>query len=197
MESFWDRRYSETEYAYGKNPNLFFKKSISGIPPGKILLPAEGEGRNAVFAAQIGWEVFAFDTSKQALAKAKQLSEEKKVKINYIHSNFDSISLANNYFDCLALIYVHPPEDQRRDIHRQLLKSLRAGGKLILEGFSKNQLNNSSGGPKDINLLFSCEEILEDFSGMKNLRVAEKNIQLNEGIFHQGIASVIRLTGIK
>ena len=80
MKEFWNNIYKKKEYAYGKEPNKYFKKEIDKINPGKILLAAEGEGRNAVYAASIGWEVYAYDFSEFAYQKAVSLSKEKKCK---------------------------------------------------------------------------------------------------------------------
>lgn len=61
MEAFWNNRYKEKEFAYGIAPNQFFKESINKLKiKGTILLPAEGEGRNAVYAAKKGLKVTAF-----------------------------------------------------------------------------------------------------------------------------------------
>ena len=79
----WNKRYAQKEYFYGKQPNEFFRKQLLKFPPGRILLPAEGEGRNAVFAALSGWDVVAFDTSTEAKKKAEKLAKENKVQISY------------------------------------------------------------------------------------------------------------------
>ena len=70
MKDFWNQRYAADEYAYGTAPNAFFKAVLDPLPPGRILLPAEGEGRNAVYAAKLGWEVVAFDQSEGGQKKA-------------------------------------------------------------------------------------------------------------------------------
>ena len=65
--NFWDERYSSEEYVYGTEPNQFFKEQIDKITvPGKLLLPGEGEGRNAIYAARSGWQVDVFDQSRTA-----------------------------------------------------------------------------------------------------------------------------------
>ena len=197
MKNFWDNRYLSKEYVYGIKPNEFFASEIKNLQPGKLLLPAEGEGRNAVFAAGLGWDVTAFDFSSFAIEKARKLAEKKGVKINYFLSDIDSMSFESDYFDCISLIFVHTPEDKRHTFHRNLIKFLKKGGRVILEGFSKEQIKKSSGGPKKIEMLFSQEQISEDFSELNSLRILEENIVLNEGVFHQGTASVIRLTGVK
>ena len=75
MKNFWDERYKAKAYVYGKEPNQYFAEKLRELEPGKILLPAEGEGRNAVFAARQGWEVSAFDSSSEGRKKAFLLAE--------------------------------------------------------------------------------------------------------------------------
>jgi hypothetical protein len=86
---------------------------------------------------------------------------------------------------------------KREVYHKKLISFLKTGGILILEGFSKNQINNKTGGPRDIDMLFSKKELESDFSSLSELETTETEIHLNEGQFHQGIASVIRVLGIK
>lgn len=197
MKNFWDERYSKKEYIYGTEPNSFFKKELAKLDIGKLLLPAEGEGRNAVYAATHGWDVIAFDSSFEARRKALALAEKFKVIINYTISDFDNFSIEANSVDCIALIYAHVPKQLRKNYHEKLVDFLKPGGTLILEGFSKKQLNNDSGGPKNIELLFSKEELSNDFSSLSDQKIVEETTNLKEGKYHNGIASVIRLVGKK
>ena len=171
MKKFWDLRYSQPEYAYGKEPNKFFEKVLSDLRPGKLLLPAEGEGRNAVFAAENGWNVTAIDFSRQAKEKALKLADEKRVSIKYIISPIEEYIFPENEFDTVALIYAHFPKLQRLNIHNSVVKSLKPGGYLIIEAFSKKQINNSTGGPKEISLLYELKELLNDFKDL-NIEVS-------------------------
>ena len=195
MKQMWDRRYASDDYVYGIHPNIFFKDKIEGTEPGKMLLPAEGEGRNAVYAAALGWNVHAFDFSTNAREKALHLSKENKVNIQYAVHGMEEADYEKESFDALAFIYAHNPN--RIDNHRHLLKFLNPGGTIILEGFSKEQINNNTGGPKNINMLYSMEELKEDFSQLSELDVWEEEIVLEEGNLHSGRSSVIRLIGRK
>jgi SAM-dependent methyltransferase len=197
MSEFWNERYASTEYAYGIEPNIFYRDNLKSIPPGKILFPAEGEGRNAVYAAKLGWDVTAFDVSTEGKKKAEMLAESVNVNIGYIISDFDNVSFPLNHFDCIVLVFAHMNPVKRQEYHRKLISFLKPGGILILEGFSKKQINNSSGGPRDINMLFSADELQSDFGLLSEIKISETDYILNEGPFHQGIASVIRANGIK
>lgn len=193
MQHFWDQRYNDEEFAYGTAPNAFFKATIDPLKPGKILLVAEGEGRNAVYAALKGWEVTAYDFSPVAKEKALQLANQKGVELTYNVCSHDTISFEDNSFDAIAIIYVHQPEKERKKLHQTLINKLKKGGRIILETFNKSQLNNRSGGPKDPHMLYSEDDLRNDFQALTVKQLESKTIQLEEGEFHVGKADVVRL----
>ena len=197
MQDQWDERYARQEYIYGTEPNGFLREKLALLKPGMILFPAEGEGRNAVFAASMGWSVDAFDQSYEGQKKALRLAALKGVSINY---TIQSLSIWNpepDQYDCIALIFVHLPEGLRRKVHAEVLKSLKPGGTLILEAFTVHQLPRTSGGPKTVELLFTKEMIESDFSDLNSAEISENQVILNEGPLHQGLADVIQLFGYK
>ncbi|WP_298365424.1 class I SAM-dependent methyltransferase [uncultured Lutibacter sp.] len=201
MKAFWDERYSANEFAYGVEPNVFFEKVINDLKlKGTILLPAEGEGRNAVFAAKKGLDVSCFDMSLQGKQKALKLASLNNVNINYVVGEFSEINFKENSFDVIALIYAHFPLNVKSQYHQKVTKWLKKDGILILEGFSKKQLeinkeNNKSFGPKSIEMLYTLEEIENDFKALERIQLFEEIIDLNEGIHHKGKGSVIRFIG--
>lgn len=197
MSEFWNQRYSAEEFAYGTEPNLFFKEHIEKLTPGKILFPAEGEGRNAVYAARLGWDVTAFDVSVEGKRKAELLAAKNSVTINYLLAGYDDIYFEPETFDCVVLVFAHIDSDKREEYHRKMISFLKPGGFLLLEGFSKKQINNNSGGPRDFRLLYSKAELETDFQHLSVLKTEEPDVELNEGQFHNGIASVIRVVGKK
>ena len=198
----WNDRYSNEEFAYGTEPNNYLKEQLEKLEPGTILFPAEGEGRNAVFAATKGWEVFAFDISNEGKNKALQLADHQNVAIDYQVGELQTLNFRAEQFDVIALIYAHFPADIKSPIHRMLDQYLRKGGVIIFEAFSKNHLdyiakNEKVGGPKDIGSLFSTVEIKADFPNYEIIQLEETEIELNEGLFHNGTGSVIRFVGRK
>jgi 2-polyprenyl-3-methyl-5-hydroxy-6-metoxy-1,4-benzoquinol methylase len=193
----WDRRYADSEYVYETNPNEFFKQEIDKLVPGKILLPAEGEGRNAVYAAEKGWIVSAFDQSDEGRKKALHLATDRGVTIEYQIRNLETIGYPENHFDAIALVFVHTPGLKRQQIHRTLIRFLKPGGMVILTGFSKEQLQFSSGGPREESMLFSQQELKDDFSDL-DVRSIEISVrEVEEGDFHRGKASVIQMVAVK
>ena len=193
MKAFWDKRYEDQTYVYGTRPNEFLRTFLSGQKPGSILFPAEGEGRNAVFAASQGWEVEAFDFSEAGKVKAMELANQHQVFFPYHVSDYASFEPTRGPFDVVALVYTHAPSEVRSRFHRRLTQFLAPGGAVILEGFSKNQLGRSSGGPKNLDMLLDENGLKEDFSELKIQQLEEIEVELNEGPFHQGLASVVRL----
>ncbi|MBL0030994.1 MAG: class I SAM-dependent methyltransferase [Bacteroidetes bacterium] len=198
----WDDRYSKEEFVYGEEPNNFLREQLQKLKPGKILFPAEGEGRNAVFAATKGWDVYAFDISSVGKRKAEELAKKNNVKIKYEVGGLQSLNYKPESFDVIALIYAHFPAEIKSEYHKTLGNYLKKGGIIIFEAFSKKHLeyisrNESVGGPREIEMLFSKEEIQSDFNNFEIIELDEKVIQLNEGSFHNGEGSVIRFIGRK
>lgn len=198
----WNERYRSEAYAYGETPNLFLAAQLELLTPGSILFPAEGEGRNAVHAAKKGWNVSAFDISDAGRIKAMKLAAAHQVSINYQVGELHTLNYSESQFDALALIYAHFPAAIKSGMHRSLDKLVRKGGVIIFEAFSKNHIaynsvNEAVGGPKDIDQLFSIDEIKADFTGYDILELEEKEIELNEGLYHIGRGSVIRFVGKK
>ena len=198
----WNDRYSGDEFAYGIQPNEYLKEQLEKLTIGKILFPAEGEGRNAVFAASLGWTVSAFDISIEGRNKAIRLAENNKVTIDYQIGELQTLKYDNEQFDAIALIYAHFPADIKSLYHNILDKFLRRNGMVIFEAFSKNHLdyiakNEKVGGPKDVAMLFSIDELKSDFANYEIIELEEKEIELSEGLFHNGRGSVIRFTGRK
>ena len=198
----WDDRYCNDEFAYGEQPNKYLKEELEKLNAGAILFPAEGEGRNAVFAATLGWDVSAFDISQEGKRKALQLAEANSVTIDYHVGELQSLTYGAEQFDVIALIYAHFPAAIKSAYHKLLDTYLRKGGVIIFEAFSKKHIdyiarNEQVGGPKDVAMLFSIDELRADFTHYEIIELAEKEIELSEGLYHNGLGSVIRFVGRK
>ena len=194
--TFWDEKFSGEEYLYGIVPNKFFQQSIDKIKPGSLLIPGDGEGRNSLYAAKLGWNVYAFDSSKRGREKALQLASDNKVKIEYEISDYLSFK-SSEKFDAIVLVFSHLPSTERQEVHRKYAGMLNPGGRIILQTFSKEQLGMNSGGPKNLDMLFSVEELKEDFNTLTTISVENTIVELDEGPLHQGKAHVIEFIGIK
>lgn len=197
MKEFWNDRFRSQEYIYGTLPNRFFKEQLDTLPPGKILFVCEGEGRNAVYAASLGWKVEAFDLSEEGRKKAMHLAAQHKVSIQYQILDAAIIAYPENSFDAIVLIFAHFPETIRRSIHQKIVQWLKPGGLVIMESFNPDQLHNQTGGPKDPSMLYTRKMLEDDFFNLEILQLSTEETDLNEGKYHQGKADVIRFIGKK
>lgn len=197
MKETWNNRYSENEFVYGTEANAFLKEELQKLPKGKILFLGEGEGRNAIFAATLGWEVDAIDYSEAGKKKAELLASKSNVTINYIVADIIESPLPKESYDAVALIYIHVNEETKPVLHQKVIDALKPKGKIIIEAFDKEQLKYNSGGPKDKDLLYDLQSITEDFIDFEFEKLSRDNIELSEGKLHQGKAAVVRFVGIK
>ncbi len=192
-ENFWNERYASQEYIYGTLPNLFFKEQIDILKPGHLLTLAEGEGRNGVYAAQMGWKVTAVDYSEEGRKKAMQLAADRNVHLTYHLKHVEDFDYPENEFDAVSLIYAHFPPDIRHLIHGKAMKSLNRSGRLLLEAFNKKQINRDTGGPKTIGMLYSLDDLIHDFADWNIIYSDEMTIHIDEGEFHNGEADIVRI----
>jgi cyclopropane fatty-acyl-phospholipid synthase-like methyltransferase len=197
MIEFWDDRYNTDDYIYGMEPNEFFKEYIENNRPAKILLPSDGEGRNSVYAALKGWDVDAFDFSRNAVKKALELAEKNNVEINYYIDDLKYLDSNIKLYDTIALIFVHLTSEFRKTVHNKIIERLKPGGTVILEAFSKEQINNDSGGPKNLDMLYSIDELRKDFQSLEIEMLKHVTKDINEGKFHKGRSDVIRMIANK
>ena len=182
MKDFWNERFSHEEYAYGTEPNVFFKQSLDQYKP--------------------GLEAYAFDISEEGRRKALELAKKENVTLNYEVGNFAELLLTQNNYDAIGLIFAHFPPEIKTQFYKKMMELLKPGGLVILEGFSKENLelkkaNPQIGGPGQLELLFSLEEIKADFPSLEILQLEKCLVKLEEGKFHVGTASVIRFVGKK
>lgn len=203
MKEMWEQRYGAEGYAYGTEPNVFFKSTLEKYAPsGHFLFPAEGEGRNAVYAAGQGLRVTACDLSEQGRSKALKLAEQRSVSLRYELGDFAHITFEEAPFDGAVLIFAHFPEGLRSSFHRKISDLVHPGGLVILEGFSQSNLplreaNPRVGGPNKLEMLFTPEAIRSEFPDFEALELAEVETELSEGEFHVGLARVVRFVGRK
>ena len=170
----WDKRFGREEFALGKKPNAFLKKHIHLLPKGKALDIATGEGRNAVFMAEHGFEVDAVDISGKGLKKAQALAREKGVRINTFLVDLDQYQIEKGRYDLIANFYF-----LKRRLIAKIKKGLRKGGKVIFETYLLEHRTLGTEGPKQAKYFLKPNELLRLF---KNFRI----VFYREGIFTEG-----------
>ena len=195
-KDFWNERYKETEFAYGKLANDFLREQDfeSGS---KILCLAEGEGRNGVYLAKLGHIVTCIDYSESGVQKMRELAQEEHVTIDASCADLNDVALEQGTWDGIVIIFGHFPPELRKKVHQQIYNALKPGGKLVLEAYHKEQVNYKTGGPMHTEMLYSKEELLSDFSAFTNLSIKEKFRSVREGNFHTGEAAVIQVVAMK
>jgi SAM-dependent methyltransferase len=194
--AFWNGRFGAEPTVYGEGPNVFFAQQLAGLTPGRILLPGDGEGRNAVHAAEQGWSARSFDASSVGVEKALAMAEKQGVTIEAEVGDAHDWA-PGEAFDAVALCYLHLPPPLRADFHSRVAGWLKPGGTLILEGFGPGQLAFSSGGPKVLDMLFTTAMLESDFAGLEVQLCVTEEAVLDEGPYHQGQAELTRLVARK
>lgn len=193
----WDERYGSEEYVYGKDPNEFLANAVENIPKGKVLCVAEGEGRNAVFLAEQGYEVTAVDASSVGLAKARKLAEERGVNITTIVSDLADFNIDPDSWDGVVSIFAHVPPLLRKQLHSKIVKGLRPGGVLVLESYRPDQLKYKTGGPPTAEFMMTLEGLEEELTGLAFEYAVELDRDVIEGKFHTGKGAVVQIIGKK
>lgn len=201
-KEFWNQRYAEQEYAYGTEPNSWLKECLEKLPAGTMLVPADGEGRNGVFAAQQGWQVTAFDISEEGRKKALQLAASRGVSVNYDLCDMDEVDYPDASLDALVLVFAHFPAVKRKAWHERLSKMIKPGGYLIMEAFHPDhqinqKINPAAGGPKEPSMLYTKELVTGDFPEWHMIELLQEEVMLQEGPYHVGKAAVVRVLAQK
>ena len=193
----WDERYSEPGFSYGTEPNDFLLSAADRIPRGKILSLAEGEGRNAVYLASLGYRVTGVDGSEVGLRKAMDLAAERAVAITAVAADLSEFEIVPRQWDGIIAIFCHVPSALRIPLHQGAVEGLKPGGVFVLEAFSKEQLAYGTGGPSSLDMLMSLEDLKLELAGLNFVQAVQIERPVHEGRRHTGLASVIQLIGIK
>jgi SAM-dependent methyltransferase len=194
----WDEKYGAPGHYYGTEPNDFLRERHAVIPAGgQVLCLAEGEGRNAVFLAQQGFEVVAVDQSSVGLRKAEALAAERGVRIETVMADLAAYRIAPGHWDGIVSIWCHLPQPLRADVHRQVVAGLRSGGAFLLEAYTPAQLNYGTGGPKSIDLLPTLADVRAELDGLDFVHAVEREREVHEGQGHFGLSAVVDIVAVK
>jgi len=189
----WNERYSAPGYAYGTEPNDFLAREGSRIPPGRVLSLADGEGRNGVFLASLGYEVTSVDASTVGLAKAQHLAASRGTHITTVAADLGDYALAPDSWEGIVSIFFHVPPPLRRRVHEQVVRALVPGGVFVLEAYTVDQLRLGTGGPTNAELLPSLEALRTELAGLEFLHAVEIERDVHEGIHHDGRSAVVQV----
>jgi 2-polyprenyl-3-methyl-5-hydroxy-6-metoxy-1,4-benzoquinol methylase len=191
-EKMWDERFSQSQPVYGDQPNAFLAAQTPRFQRGmKLLVPADGYGRNGIWLARQGFSVHTVDLSPVGVARARKTAEAVGLAMTIEQADLALWKWPEAEFDGVFAIFLHLPPDVRAKVHGAMLRSVKPGGLVILEAFSTSQLKYSSGGPKRVELLYTAEMLRRDFAGAEAILLEEKEAQISEGTMHSGAAAVV------
>jgi 2-polyprenyl-3-methyl-5-hydroxy-6-metoxy-1,4-benzoquinol methylase len=188
----WDDEYDTEQYIYGKQANDFLKSHYQQLPKGKILMLAEGEGRNAVFLAKLGYQVTAVDISEVGLEKARKLASENSVQIETICANLANFDLGLQQWDGIVSIFCHLPASLRQSLYHRVERALKPQGVMLIEGYTPEQLNFNSGGPPVAEMMVSESILTAELPHLHFSLLQELQREVIEGVKHSGLAAVVQ-----
>jgi len=193
----WDERYAQEGWAFGTEPNDFLKEQAHRIPEGQVLCLGEGEGRNAVFLAEQGYEVVGVDRSQVGLDKALALAHQRGVFVETVVSAIEDFDLTEGEWEGIVSIFFHLPRELRKKVHRSVARGLAPGGILILEAYTPRQLEFGTGGPPELEKLMTLDLLRDEFEGLEFIVAQEIEREVQEGRHHHGMGSVVQVVATR
>jgi SAM-dependent methyltransferase len=197
MSNMWNERYAAEGYVYGREPNDFLVSVADRIPPGPVLCLAEGEGRNAVYLAQRGWDVTAVDTSEVGLAKARRLAAERGVEITTVVADLADFVIEEGAWSGIVSIWTHVPPALRVPLHTACVIGLAPRGVFVLEAYRPEQLELGTGGPPRRDLMMDRESLMRELAGLEMDIAREVRRDIVEGCGHDGPSATVQLLGVR
>jgi cyclopropane fatty-acyl-phospholipid synthase-like methyltransferase len=197
--AFWDERFAAPDYIFGRAPNQFLVSQAGLFTPGMSVLDvATGEGRNAVWLAQQGCRVSAVDISPKGVEKARRLAAEHGVEVAFELADVRGYEWKPEAFDAVVTIFIQfAAPHERRSVFEGMQRTVRRGGCIVLQGYTPRQLEYKTGGPPQIEHMYTEALLREAFAGWHIVHLREHEDVLHEGVKHSGMSAVIDLVARK
>jgi len=197
--AFWDARYAAAEYIFGREPNRFLVSQRALFPSGaRVLDVATGEGRNALWLAQLGCRVTGIDVSPLGLAKARRLAAEAGMEITFEEADVRDWSWPPETFDAIVAIFIQfAAPAQRTRVFEGMKRALRPGGTLVMQGYTPKQLEYRTGGPPQAEHMYTEALLRAAFADLDILHLREHEDQLAEGSKHVGRSALVDMVARK
>jgi uncharacterized OsmC-like protein/predicted O-methyltransferase YrrM len=180
----WDERYRGATLLWTERPNQFLVEEVSGLKPGRALDLGTGEGRNAVWLAEQGWQVTAVDFSRVALDRGAAIAQRSGVDVEWVHADLTQYRPAAVAFDLVVILYLHLPPGARRGVLEQAVTALRPGGRLLIVGHDLENRVAGHGGPQDPSVLYTPDQIASELPGltMARAQTVKRQVQTIDGV---------------
>jgi len=192
-QKMWDERFAQRDPVYGHGPNAFLREQAALWKPGvHVLVPGDGYGRNGRWLARQGFQVHTVDLSPVGVERSRAAAQAAGLQMKIECADLANWNWPAAEFDAVASIFLHLPPEVRPKIHASMLGALKPAGLLVLEAFTPAQLQYTSGGPKQVDLLYTAELLRRDFAGAQVLTLTESVVELEEGAMHSGPGAVVR-----
>lgn len=192
----WESRYAPDAYLFGTVPNAFLAAQQARLPKsGRALSVADGEGRNGVWLAEQGLDVVSIDFSPRAQSKARALAAARGVTIATQQAELSAWDWPADAFDVIVAIFAQPVP--RETLFPGVRRALKPGGVLLIQGYTPKQLEYGTGGPSDVERLYTRPHLEAAFAGFRELRIDEYDAEIYEGDGHGGISALIDLVATK
>jgi SAM-dependent methyltransferase len=192
----WEGRFGVPDYVFGKKPNYFLASCKALLPrSGKVLAVADGEGRNGVWLAEQGLDVLSIDFSPSAQHKAEALANERGVSVAFERTDVHTWHYPEAAFDVVVEIFTQFSAPAERAMKwAGMRRALKPGGLLIIQGYTPKQLQYGTGGPKQVENLYTRAMLEDAFGDFRDVTIVEEELDIQEGTSHGGMSAVINLT---
>ena len=191
----WNRRFAGDDYHFGTQPNTWLREQAGVWTAGqRVLCVADGEGRNSVWLAGQGLRVDAFDVAQAGVSKARRLAAQQGVAVNFEVADCDTYAWPEAAYDGVAAIFVQFADPEMRSrLFDRIVRCLKPGGVLVLQGYTPKQLEYKTGGPPFLSHLYTPPILREAFSALQWLTLREYEAEIAEGVGHSGRSALIGL----
>jgi SAM-dependent methyltransferase len=193
----WEQRYGIEAYLFGTEPNEFLRSSLPDLPIGTVLCLAEGEGRNAVFLAENGYDVHSVDLTDAGVAKTLRLAESRRVKVDAVIGDLAEFDIGADRWDLIVSIFAHMAPAARRQLHRRVVVALKPAGVFLLEAYTPQQVGRGTGGPSTPETTMTLEALREELAGLEFVHAEELDREVIEGPGHTGSGAVVQVIARK
>lgn len=191
---FWHEKFKQNDYVYGTQANDFLTEYHHYLPKnGRILSLGEGEGRNAVYLAGLGYQVTALDAAQSGLDKVQRLAESQNVEVKTILTDLAHYEFEPNQWDGIISIFCHLPPTLRQQVHQQIPLALKTNGVFLLEAYAPKQLDFKTGGPSALEMLYTAADLATELTPLQFERLVELERNIHEGQAHHGTSAVVQI----